>query len=254
MAHTLFELQGKHAFVTGSGSGIGLGMAEGLLEAGCRVVLHSRSDNAVKEAERLRAMGYDARAVVGDVVTAEGAEDTFRRALEELDGRIDILVNNAGAQHRDPALDFPLEKFDEVMNVNNRTVFILSKLAAENMMERGYGKIINTASMQSFFGIPNTPAYAASKGAVAQLTKALGNEWISKGINVNAIAPGWIATKLTQAVTSDENRTKEIMGRLPAGRWGHPDDFKGPVIFLASAASDYLSGVVLPVDGGYLTR
>ena len=250
----LFDISGKHAFVTGSGSGIGLGMAEGLLEAGCRVVLHSRSDAAIKEAERLKTMGYDAMAVTGDVVTAEGATDVFRRALELLDGRIDILVNNAGAQHRDPALDFPLEKFDEVMNVNNRTVFVLSKLAAENMIPRGYGKIINTASMQSFFGIPNTPAYAASKGAVAQLTKALGNEWISKGINVNAIAPGWIATKLTQGVTSDETRTKEIMGRLPAGRWGQPADFKGPVIFLASAASDYLSGAVIPVDGGYLTR
>lgn len=254
MAHNLFDIQGKHAFVTGSGSGIGLGMAEGLLEAGCKVVLHSRGDNAVKEAGRLQGLGYDAKAVTGDLVTAEGAEDTFRRALEELDGRIDILVNCAGAQHRDPALDFPLEKFDEVMNVNNRTVFILSKLAAANMLPRHYGKIINIASMQSFFGIPNTPAYAASKGAVAQLTKALGNEWISQGINVNALAPGWIATKLTKGVTEDPVRTKEIMGRLPAGRWGLPSDFKGPVVFLASAASDYLSGVVLPVDGGYLTR
>lgn len=254
MAHDLFDIRGRHAFVTGSGSGIGLGMAEGLLEAGCRVVLHSRTDSAAKEAERLRGLGYDARAVTGDLVTAEGAEDTFRRALEELDGRIDILVNCAGAQHRDAAMDFPLEKFDEVMNVNNRTVFILSKLAAANMLPRGYGKIINIASMQSFFGIPGTPAYAASKGAVAQLTKALGNEWISKGINVNALAPGWIATKLTRGVTEDPVRTKEIMGRLPAGRWGQPSDFKGPVIFLASAASDYLSGAILPVDGGYLTR
>lgn len=254
MAHDLFEIKGKHALVTGSGSGIGLGMAEGLLEAGCRVVLHSRGDNAVKEAERLRAEGYDAFAVTGDVAEEAGAVEVFNKALELLDGRIDILVNNAGAQFRAPALEFPLEEFDKVMNVNNRTVFIMSKLAAANMMERGYGKIINTASMQSFFGIPNTPAYAASKGAVAQLTKALGNEWISKGINVNALAPGWIATKLTKAVVDDPVRTKEIMGRLPAGRWGSPDDFKGPVIFLASAASDYLSGAVIPIDGGYLTR
>jgi 2-deoxy-D-gluconate 3-dehydrogenase len=254
MSHTLFELTGKHAFVTGSGSGIGLGMAEGLLEAGCVVVLHSRGGSAVTEAERLRGSGYDVKAVTGDINDEDEAKRVFDEALALLDGRIDILVNCAGAQYRAPALDFPLEEFDRVMNVNNRSVFIMSKLAAENMMPRGYGKIINIASMQSFFGIPHTPAYAASKGAVAQLTKALGNEWIEKGINVNAIAPGWIATKLTKGVTEDPVRTKEIMGRLPAKRWGLPADFKGPVIFLASAASDYLSGVVLPVDGGYLTR
>ncbi len=254
MAHDLFDIKGRNALVTGSGSGIGLGMAEGLLEAGCKVVLHSHGENAVREAERLRAAGYDALAVTGDLETEEGANEVFAKALALLGGRIDILVNNAGAQFRSPALEFPLEEFDRVMNVNNRAVFILSKLAAANMMERGYGKIINTASMQSFFGIPGTPAYASSKGAIAQLTKALGNEWISKGINVNALAPGWIATKLTKGVTEDPVRTKEIMGRLPAGRWGQPEDFKGPVIFLASAASDYLSGAVIPVDGGYLTR
>lgn len=254
MSHKLFDLTGKHAFVTGSGSGIGLGMAEGLLEAGCTVVLHSRGESAAAEAERLCEQGYRAHAVTGGLNDAGMVEDVFYRALDKLDGRMDILVNCAGAQHRAPAMEFPLEKFDEVMHVNNRAVFIMSRLAAANMLPRGYGKIINIASMQSFFGIPNTPAYAASKGAVAQLTKALGNEWISHGINVNALAPGWIATKLTRAVVEDPARTKEIMGRLPAGRWGRPDDFKGPVIFLASAASDYLSGAIIPVDGGYLTR
>lgn len=254
MSHALFDLTGKHALVTGSGSGIGLGMAEGLLEAGCRVVLHSRGSNALVEAQRLRGEGFDASAVTGDMAEEPEIRRVFEEALALLDGRIDILVNCAGTQYRAPALDFPVEEFDRVMNVNNRAVFIMSKLAAENMMPRGYGKIINIASMQSFFGIPNTPAYAASKGAVAQLTKALGNEWIEKGINVNALAPGWIATKLTRGVTEDPVRTQEIMGRLPAKRWGYPSDFKGPVIFLASAASDYLSGVILPVDGGYLTR
>ena len=254
MTHELFNLEGKHAFVTGSGSGIGLGMAEGLLEAGCTVVLHSRGESAVAQAQRLSGMGYAAKVVTGDLTEESWVKQIFTQALEKLDGRIDILVNCAGAQYRAPAMDFPLEKFDEVMNVNNRSVFILSKLAAENMLLRRYGKIINIASMQSFFGIPNTPAYAASKGAVAQLTKALGNEWISQGINVNALAPGWIATKLTKGVVEDPVRTQEIMGRLPAGRWVKPDDFKGPVIFLASAASDYLSGAVIPVDGGYLTR
>jgi 2-deoxy-D-gluconate 3-dehydrogenase len=254
MVHQLFDIEGKHALVTGSGSGIGLGMAEGLLEAGCKVILHSHGENAKKECERLKGLGFDADYVLGDLTTEEGANTVFAEALKKLDGVIDILVNNAGAQFRAPALEFPLEEFDRVMNVNNRTVFILSKLAAENMMLRGYGKIINTASMQSFFGLPYTPAYAASKGAIVQLTKAIGNEWISKGINVNALAPGWIATNLTRAVTQDPARTTEIMSRLPAGRWGDPSDFKGPVIFLASAASDYLSGAVIPVDGGYLTR
>ncbi len=254
MAHELFDIAGKKALVTGSGSGIGLGMAEGLLEAGCTVVLHSHGQNAVKEAERLRGLGYDAKAVTGDLETEEGAKAVFAAALEALGGDIDILVNNAGAQFRAPALEFPVEEFDKVMNVNNRTVFIMCKLAGEIMLKKGYGKIINTASMQSFFGIPITPAYAASKGAVAQLTKAIGNEWISKGVNVNALAPGWIATKLTKGVTEDPERTKEIMSRLPAGRWGYPADFKGPIIFLASHASDYLSGAVIPIDGGYLSR
>ena len=254
MTHALFDIAGKHALVTGSGSGIGLGMAEGLLEAGCTVVLHSRGENAVKEAERLRALGYDAKAVTGDLTDEAGARDVFQKALNALGGEIDILVNNAGAQYRAPSTEFPLEEFDRVLNVNLRTVFIMSKLAAENMLPRGNGKIINTASMQSFFGMINTPAYAASKGGVAQLTKAMGNEWMEKGINVNAIAPGWVATKLTQAVQDDPTRTKEIMGRLPAKRWGKPADFKGTVIYLASAASDYLSGAVIPVDGGYLAR
>ena len=254
MAHELFDIAGKKALVTGSGSGIGLGMAEGLLEAGCTVVLHSHGQNAVKECERLCALGYDAKAVTGDLETEEGAKAVFAAALEQLGGDIDILVNNAGAQFRAPALEFPVEEFDRVMNVNNRTVFIMCKLAGEIMLKKGYGKIINTASMQSFFGIPITPAYAASKGAVAQLTKAIGNEWISKGVNVNAVAPGWIATKLTKGVTEDPERSKEIMSRLPAGRWGYPADFKGPIIFLASHASDYLSGAVIPIDGGYLSR
>ena len=254
MEHTLFDIRGKKAFVTGSGSGIGLGIAEGLLEAGAIVVLHSRSDSAVKEAKRLSDLGYKARAITGDLESVTDVEHLFQKAISILGNQIDILVNCAGTQYRSPATEFPIEKYDEIMAVNARSMFAMCKCAAPYMMERRYGKISNIASMQSFFGIPNTPAYAASKGAVAQLTKALGNEWISKGINVNALAPGWIATKLTKAVVEDADRTREIMGRLPAGRWGLPSDFKGPAIFLASAASDYLSGVILPVDGGYLTR
>ena len=250
----LFDIKGKHAFVTGSGSGIGAGIAEGFLDAGAKVVLCSNSDRAVKLAAQFREKGYDAYAVQGDLSKEEEVTRLFNEAMELLDGRMDILVNNAGTQYREPAISFPLDAFDTVMNVNLRSIFQLSQLAAKGMLERGYGKIINIASMQSFFGIPNTPAYAASKGAVAQLTKALGNEWIAQGINVNAIAPGWIETKLTRAVSEDEGRQREIMPRIPAGRWGQPEDLAGSAIFLASAASDYLSGVILPVDGGYLTR
>ncbi len=254
MVHELFDITGKKALVTGSGSGIGLGMATGLLEAGCTVVLHSHGQNAVKEAERLRGLGLDAKAVTGDLTTKEDCEAVFAAALEQLGGEIDILVNNAGAQFRCDAEDFPVEEFDKVMTINNRSAFILSQLAAKNMIPRGYGKIINTASMQSFFGIPNTPAYAASKGAIMQLTKSLGTAWISKGINVNALAPGWIKTKLTKAVTGNPENAKPILDRIPAGRFGEPSDFRGPIVFLASHASDYLAGAIIPIDGGYLVR
>jgi len=250
----LFDIKGKKAFVTGSGSGIGRGIAEGLLEAGASVVLSSRTDSAKKTAEKYCKMEYKASVVLGDLNKEEEIERMYNEAFTLLGGDIDILVNCAGAIFRGPSVDCPIEEFDKVMNVNLRSVFLLCQLAGRHMLEKGYGKIINIASMQSFFGIPLTPSYAASKGAVAQLTKVLGNEWISRGVNVNAIAPGWIATNLTKAVVEDDTRSKEILGRLPAGRWGVPEDFKGPAIFLSSAASDYLSGVILPVDGGYLTR
>ena len=249
----LFDISKKKAFVTGSGSGIGLGLAKGLLEAGATVVLASHSDRAVHAADELRAQGYDAYSVTGDLADGDETQRVFREVMDILDGRMDILVNCAGAQYRSPAADFPIEEFDRVMDVNLRSIFILSQLAGKHMIERGYGKIVNIASMQSFFGIPHTPAYAASKGAVAQLTKAMGNEWISKGVNVNAIAPGWFATKMTKAVVEDEVRCREILPRIPAGRWGRPEDMVGALIFLCSKASDFLSGVVLPVDGGYLT-
>ena len=250
----IFDVSGKKALVTGGGNGIGLGLAKGLLEAGASVVLSSKSDSAVLEAEKFRENGFDAYAVTGDLALDGGAEQIFREAFEKLGGRLDILVNSAGTQYRGDAISFPLEEFDRVMNVNHRSMFILCKLALKDMVERGYGKIVNIASMQSFSGIPNNPAYAASKGAVAQLTKAIGNEWISKGINVNAIAPGWFATNLTKGVVEDPVRTKEIQLRLPAGRWGKPEDLVGALIFLCSEASDYMSGVILPVDGGYLSR
>ena len=250
----LFDISGKKALVTGSGNGIGLGLAEGLLEAGATVVLSSLSDSAVRAAEEFRKKGYDAHAVTGDLSSEADTRMVFEKSMELLGGRMDILVNNAGAQHREATEDFSLEAFDYVMNVNIRNIFVISQLAGRHMLERGYGKIVNIASMQSFFGTPRTPAYAASKGGIAQLTKAMGNEWLSRGININAIAPGWIETQMIKPVMEDPVRSKEVMGRIPAGRWGKPSDLKGAVIFLSSAASDYLSGVILPVDGGFLTR
>ena len=237
----LFDISGKKALVTGSGNGIGLGLAKSLLEAGASVVLSSKSNSAVLEAEKFRENGFDAHAVIGDLALDGTADIVFREALETLGGRMDILVNNAGTQYRSDVINFPIEEFDRVMNVNHRSIFVLCQLAGRHMLGRGYGKIVNIASMQSFFGIPNNPAYAASKGAVAQLTKAIGNEWIAKGVNVNAIAPGWFVSNLTKDIAADPVSRKERESRIPAGRWGTAEDLAGALIFLCSEASDYLS-------------
>jgi 2-deoxy-D-gluconate 3-dehydrogenase len=169
-------------------------------------------------------------------------------------GRIDVLVNNAGAQRRHPAEEFPLEDWDYVLAVNLHAVWILAQAAGRHMLAQGQGKIINVASALSFFGGITVPAYAASKGGVAQLTKALSNEWAGRGVNVNAIAPGNMDTEMTEALVGNPQREPLILSRIPAGRWGTPDDLKGVTLFLASAASDYLHGAIIPVDGGYLGR
>ena len=177
----------------------------------------------------------------------------IQRAVEALVG-LDILVNNAGTQARHPAEEFPLEDWDNVLTINLDAVWILAQAAGRLMLAQGGGKIINIASEQSFFGGVNVPAYAASKGGVAQLTKALANEWAARSVNVNAIAPGYMATEMVAALVGNPQREPEILARIPAGRWGTPSDLGGAVIFLASAASDYLHGAIIPVDGGYLGR
>ena len=250
----LFNIEGKKAIVTGGTRGLGYGMAEGLMEAGCEVVIVGTSDKVYDVAKGFCDRGFKCHGVKADFSKREQVYQGFNDCVAALGGDLDIIVNAHGIQRRHSAEVFPIEEWDEVLNVNLNSVFILCQEAAKIMLKKGYGKIINIASMQSFFGIPGTPAYAASKGGIAQLTKALGNEWISKGINVNALAPGWIRTKMATAVLADQKRMSEIMPRIPAGRWGDPRDFRGPAIFLASAASDYLSGVILPVDGGYSTR
>ena len=250
----LFDLSEKCAIVTGGNRGLGRGMAEGLCEAGAKVVIMASSDSVTDSAQELSAKGYNVCGVQCDLSDTESIHDSFEKAAALLDGNVDILVNNAGIQRRNRCEDFTLADWDDVLNVNLRAVFTMCQLAGRHMLERNGGKIINVASMLSYFGCVTVPAYAASKVGVAQLTRALSNEWAQRGINVNAIAPGYMATEMNTKLIEDEKRNTEILSRIPAGRWGTPQDVKGITVFLASAASDYLSGAVIPVDGGYLGR
>ncbi len=251
---SLFDPSGKRALVTGGGRGLGLGMATGLAEAGAKVVIIGSSAAAEKSAQALREKGLDVTGLRGDLSDRDGLPVLFDQAVALLGGGIDILLNNAGVQRRNHCEDFTQEDWDTVLNVNLSTVFVLCQLAGRKMLAQGGGKIINMASMLSFFGGFTVPAYAASKGGVAQLTKALSNEWAGKNIQVNAIAPGYMDTEMNTALVNDEGRNTEILGRIPAHRWGRPEDMKGLAVFLASHASDYITGAVIPVDGGYLAK
>lgn len=248
----LFDLTGKAAIVTGASTGLGQGMALGLAEAGADVVLvdYVPSDET---AEQIKKMGRKAVTVVANLMTIEPIPSIIETTIKEF-GKVDILVNNAGIIRRTPAIDFSEKDWDEVMSINAKTVFFFSQAAARDMMKRKSGKIINIASLLSFQGGILVPSYAASKAAVAQVTKAMANEWAALGLNINAIAPGYMATNNTKALREDPVRSKAILDRIPAGRWGTPSDLKGAVIFLASAASDYVNGHVLVVDGGWLAR
>jgi len=249
----LFCLKGKKAIVTGGAKGLGWGMAEGLMEYGAQVCIVDIASNTQEAAEEFEKRGYVCHGVVADLSQESDLCHGFNEALAFLGGHLDILINSAGIQRRHLSEDFPLDDWHEVMNINLHAVFILSQMAGRQfIMQESKGKIINVASLLSFFGGYTVPAYAASKGGVAQLTKALSNEWSSKGINVNAIAPGYMATELNTALLADESRTKQILARVPAKRWGTPEDVKGTAIFLASSASDFLCGTVIPVDGGYM--
>ncbi|UZT82248.1 SDR family oxidoreductase [Caproicibacterium sp. BJN0003] len=250
----MFDLSGKTALVTGGTRGLGRGMAEGLAEAGAKVVIVGSSAGVLKTAEELRAKGLDVAGIRADLGERDKIPAMFQEALKMLGGKIDILLNDAGVQRRNHCEDFTLEDWDTVINVNLNAVFVLCQLSGREMLKQGSGKIINMASMLSFFGGFTVPAYAASKGAVAQLTKALSNEWAGKNIQVNAIAPGYMATEMNTALINDNGRNTEILARIPAGRWGTPEDMKGLAVFLASDASNYISGAVIPLDGGYLAK
>ncbi|MBU2958039.1 SDR family oxidoreductase [Paracoccus sp. 1_MG-2023] len=250
-----FDLTGKTALVTGCKRGIGRGMAEALAEAGADIVGVSASlESAGSDVEcAVRALGRDFRAYRCDFSHRQAVKD-FATQLQADGIAPDILVNNAGTIRRKPAAEHPEEWWDEVIEVNLSAQFILSREIGRGMIARGSGKIIFTASLLTFQGGITVPGYAASKGGIGQLTKALANEWAGKGVNVNAIAPGYIATDNTQALQDDPDRSQAILGRIPQGRWGTPRDFAGPAVFLASAASNYVNGEVLVVDGGWMGR
>ncbi|AOZ88508.1 2-deoxy-D-gluconate 3-dehydrogenase [Bacillus xiamenensis] len=247
-----FDLQGKTAVVTGGTRGIGKAIAIGLAESGADIVLLQRSDDTVTQHE-IRELGVRCEIVRCDMENIDEVKEAIPKAIEMMDS-VDILVNNAGIQRRAPAAEFPEQDWDDVIKVNLKAVWILCQQAGKHMLEKKSGKIINIASIASFQGGLYVPAYAAAKGAVGQLTKALANEWSSSGINVNAIVPGYIATEMNTALIDDPVRSRQILERIPAGRWGNPDDFKGAAVFLASAAANYVHGHLLSVDGGWLGR
>jgi len=249
----LFSLKGKTAIVTGAArtSGLCYGMAAALHDAGAKVVLMDISPEVHDLAKSLGGAENNYYAVEANITLKESREAAFCKALELLGGRLDILVNGAGIQFRCDAIDFPEDKFKSIIDINMTSLFFMCQEAGKIMMRQGSGKIINIASMTSFVASRRIPAYAASKGGVMQLTKALSNEWAGKGINVNAIAPGYMDTELTANMINTE-QGKAHTARIPMGRWGKPEDLRGVTVFLASAASDYISGAIVPVDGGYL--
>jgi len=249
-----FRLDGKVALVTGASRGLGQGAAVALAEAGADVALLSQTP-AQETAEKVRALGQRVHLIEQDLVAAtpQELEESIQAVVDAL-GRIDILVNNAGIIRRAPLLEHPASDWDDVLAVNLDAVFHLSQAAARRYVAQGGGKIINIASMLSFQGGILVPGYAASKHAVAGLTKSFANELAAHGVNVNAIAPGYMATDNTAPIRADETREKSILDRIPAGRWGTATDLQGPFVFLASSASDYLNGAIIPVDGGWLVR
>ena len=249
-----FKLDGKVALVTGAGQGLGQGMALALAEAGADIASLDRV-GCEGTCEAVQALGRKYCESVVDLREArvEDLQEVVARIVKEL-GRIDIFVNNAGTIRRTPAIDFSEADWDDVLQINLKAAFFLSQAVARVMVSQGSGKIINIASMLSFQGGITVPSYTAAKSGLAGLTRALANEWAKHHINVNAIAPGYMATDNTAALRADPTRSTSILERIPAGRWGTPDDLKGVVVFLASQASDYLHGAIIPVDGGWLAR
>jgi 2-dehydro-3-deoxy-D-gluconate 5-dehydrogenase len=249
----LFSLEGRRALVTGASRGLGAAIAAGLAEAGAEVAVHGQATSTEATCARVRAAGRRALPLAGDLGDASVPDRLVRETVEGLGG-LDVLVNNAGLIRRGPAVETTDEDWETVLEVDLGGVFRLCRAAGRHMLERGSGKIVNIASLLSFQGGIRVPAYTAAKSAVAGLTRALANEWAPRGIGVNAIAPGYMVTDNTEALRNDPERSRQILERIPAGRWGEPRDIVGAALFLASAASDYVSGHVLVVDGGWMAR
>jgi 2-deoxy-D-gluconate 3-dehydrogenase len=248
-----FNLSGRVALVTGASQGLGAAMAMALAESGADVVLHDRNDTCDAERAIRERTGVRTCCLKADLSDRSAADRLASAAVGAM-GRVDILVNNAGIIRRSPAVQFSDADWDDVLEVNLTAVFRLSRAIGAGMVERGSGKIVNIASLLSFQGGVTVPSYSAAKGGVAQLTKALANEWAGRGVNVHAIAPGYMRTDNTKPLQQDETRYRQITERIPAARWGEPQDLAGAVVFLASPASDYVNGHVLVVDGGWMGR
>jgi len=250
----LFSLQGKNALVTGASRGLGQAIAIGLAKAGAHVICSSsKAGGTSKTIELIQQAGGSAIELTADLSCEQSVTQLAQRVTESV-GVLDILVNNGGTIARHPAVDFPLDEWKHVMNVNIDSVFMLSQLLGKEMVKAGKGKIVNIASMLSFTGGITVPAYTASKHAVVGLTKALANEWAQHNVQINAIAPGYFKTDNTQALQDNPERNQEILKRIPAAQWGEPEQLVGAAVFLASSASDYVNGHVLAVDGGWLAR
>ncbi len=249
-----FELSGKVALITGGGSGIGGGITKGLAEAGASIACVYNRHEPIEMQQYVESIGGAFLPIQGDVSVMEELPGIIQKVVDCY-GRLDILVNNAGICPRASALEYTEEMWDSIIQINQKAVFFLSQLAAKQFLKQGTrGKIINLASMLSYLGGFNTTAYTASKHAVMGLTKVLASEWGGMGINVNAIAPGWIKTNLSAALRADPKRDASVKARIPQGDWGEPEMFKGAAVLLASSAGDYINGVTIPVDGGYLTK
>lgn len=254
MMNSMFDLSGKKAIVVGGAGDLGYSMLEALVEAGAESVCIDLSESVYKIAKKLSSSGYRIHPIQADISDRNQIRSSYEESMGYLHGKLDILVNAAGIQRRHPSELFPQQDWDEVLSVNLSAPFFYCQLAANTMIPNGGGKIINVASIQSYCGGITIPAYVATKGGIGQLTKTLANDWADKGIYVNAIAPGYMATKLNTNLMSDPKRSSEILARIPQKRWGTGEDMKGITVFLASSASDYVNGTVIPVDGGYLGR
>ena len=248
-----FSLKGKVAIVTGASRGLGAGMAEALAEAGASVVVVASSARLQETVSKITATGAKCLGVQADLMDMKSIPKIINATLNEF-GKIDILVNCAGIIRRAPAIEFSEQDWDDVIQVNQKSLFFMCQAAAKEMVKQKKGKIVNIASLLSFQGGIIVPSYTAAKSAVAGITKALANEWAALGINVNAIAPGYMATEMTEALQKNAERAPAILARIPSGRWGNPEDMKGAVVFLASDASEYVQGQILAVDGGWMGR